>query len=428
MKHLVNLAVCLFISATVVAQTTKEEMLANRNKMCSNHLAYQTDFKAQTKAPKGYTPFYISHYGRHGSRYHYSGEDYKRFYTMISKADSANAFTEYGKTFRDRFYRLYEDAYLRAGDLTQTGAKQHKGISDRMFKSFPEVFQNDAKIDVKASTSQRCIVSMDAFCQQLMANNPKLQIKVESSKRLMSYICNEDPRTIGIGFRDMPMFKKEWREAFNALNNKLIKPDRMINAIFADTAYVSKNIDKHQFMRKFHELYGCMQGIDDLADVNFDDVWTEEELWANWQVQNAYWYGQWGTSPLTNAVGTKYAKNLLRNIIEEADKAIAGNGISATLRFGHDTALLPLTGLMQLEGCNAQVTNLEELYKYWCDYKIIPMAGNLQLIFYRSAKSNDILVKAMLNENEVKLPIESETAPYYKWSEVEAFYNKIINE
>ena len=32
----------------------------------------------------------------------------------------------------------------------------------------------------------------------------------------------------------------------------------------------------------------------------------------------------------------------------------------------------------------------------------------------------------MLNENEVKLPLESKTAPYYKWNEVEAYYRDIL--
>ena len=119
---------------------------------------------------------YISHYGRHGSRYHWSADDYKYFYELFKKADSAGVLTDFGKSVADRAYRLYDDAYLRTGDLTQTGRKQHAGIAERMVKNYPEIFQGKAQIDVSVSTSQRCIMSMDAFCSQLKAMRPDVNI------------------------------------------------------------------------------------------------------------------------------------------------------------------------------------------------------------------------------------------------------------
>ena len=40
------------------------------------YYAYTYDNPARTPAPEGYEPFYISHYGRHGSRYHSKEEAY----------------------------------------------------------------------------------------------------------------------------------------------------------------------------------------------------------------------------------------------------------------------------------------------------------------------------------------------------------------
>ena len=48
-----------------------KEMLRQDPAMISGeyyHYVYKP--LAETAAPKGYKPFYISHYGRHGSRYH----------------------------------------------------------------------------------------------------------------------------------------------------------------------------------------------------------------------------------------------------------------------------------------------------------------------------------------------------------------------
>ena len=51
------------------AQTTQEEIYSNIEKSGSVYYAYPDINESYTPAPKGYKPFYISHYGRHGSRY-----------------------------------------------------------------------------------------------------------------------------------------------------------------------------------------------------------------------------------------------------------------------------------------------------------------------------------------------------------------------
>ena len=52
------------------------------------------------------------------------------------------------------------------------------------------------------------------------------------------------------------------------------------------------------------------------------------------------------------------------------------------------------------------------------------MGCNIQLIFYRpkKGKDGDILVKALLNEREAKLPIATDQHPYYKWSDLRQYY------
>ena len=54
---------------TLQAQTTKQEVLSNIATAGGNYYSYPVPTKALTPAPEGYAPFYISHYGRHGSRY-----------------------------------------------------------------------------------------------------------------------------------------------------------------------------------------------------------------------------------------------------------------------------------------------------------------------------------------------------------------------
>lgn len=66
---------------------------------------------------------------------------------------------------------------------------------------------------------------------------------------------------------------------------------------------------------------------------------------------------------------------------------------------------------------------MEKFHLAWQDYRVSPMGANLQLIFYRDKKS-DILVKFLLNESEVTLPLKNKTVPYYSWNMVKDFLEK----
>ena len=67
----------LISSLSVYGQTTQQEMFDEIEKTGGVYYVYQAPEKESlTAAPKGYTPFYISHYSRHGSRYLISDKDY----------------------------------------------------------------------------------------------------------------------------------------------------------------------------------------------------------------------------------------------------------------------------------------------------------------------------------------------------------------
>ncbi|MBO7246986.1 MAG: histidine-type phosphatase, partial [Bacteroidaceae bacterium] len=55
-----------------------------------------------SKAPKGFKPFYMSHYGRHGSRYLLSTSQYADPYNTLKEAYDKGVLTEFGKSVMDR--------------------------------------------------------------------------------------------------------------------------------------------------------------------------------------------------------------------------------------------------------------------------------------------------------------------------------------
>ena len=438
-------AFLLFLAVACFAQTDsiKTEITKDFRKMGSNYYAYPTPTAKYTKAPAGYKPFYLSHYGRHGSRFHQPADHYHALYNTLAKADSLGKLTDMGKSLLERAKYLDEYAAPRAGDLTQLGVAQHQGIAKRMVKNFPEVFKNDAYVEAYASTSVRCIVSMAAFLEELHAQKPKVEIHQESSKYLMSFISPLDFGKI-INESNTPAWQKENEKLYSHVN-----PTRMMRSIFNDSNYIKKNVDGGDLLSKIYEIGNSLQGSPEI-EFSFDDLWTADDLYERWRAQNAWWYSVLGNNPFAKKQGLENARPLLKNVLDEADKVIAADTTkadktaakptkktTATLRFGHDTVIIPFAVLLQLENgtqnTGIETADMENLHKVWRDYEISPMAANVQLVFYKSSKKGaPILVKVMLNEIEQKLPVTCDSAtikncpaaPYYRWDDVRAFYRK----
>ena len=110
MKKLTSILLLLLFVWTVQAQTAREEIRANRYLSANNYYAYPTPTAKQTAAPKGYEPFYISTYMRHGSRYLIDPNDYRFPKQTLLKADSLNKLTATGKNTLDIVLRMADMA------------------------------------------------------------------------------------------------------------------------------------------------------------------------------------------------------------------------------------------------------------------------------------------------------------------------------
>jgi hypothetical protein len=69
MKRIFLLTAAVMVFMASSAQLSRQEIKQNIYLMGSNYFAYPGPAQEQlTPSPEGYEPFYISHYGRHGSR------------------------------------------------------------------------------------------------------------------------------------------------------------------------------------------------------------------------------------------------------------------------------------------------------------------------------------------------------------------------
>lgn len=383
----------------------------------SIYYAYPTSFGVYTPTPEGYTPFYISHYGRHGSRWM---TDDKRYTEIISVFDSlyqCSGLTPLGIDVRERLYKVWDDAQGRSGSITPLGERQQREIADRMYHNFPQVFEDGAYIDLRSSTSLRCAMSMSYFTERLKELNPALRTDQRAYDRYMDYIAYTSPEGELFSSEKEPA---PWRRSFRDFEQKNVRPERLLASLFVDPDAITH---PDAFMRGMYWITADMQNVE--VDVSFYDIFEYEELLGIWKTVNARMYVCNAAAPLNGGLMPDCAIPLLSNILESAEAAINEGTPASHLRFGHDTHLIRLLALMQVEGCANRETDMEKFHLAWQDYRIAPMGGNIQIIFFRD-KENNILVKFLLNENEVKLPLESSTAPYYSWESVKSFLEEQI--
>ena len=422
MKKILFTAIITLFAITTTAQSVKDDLKRDIRYSASNQMAYPTPIGKLTPAPANYKPFYISHYGRHGSRYLINPKDYSYPHEVLKSADSAGVLTPLGKDVLKRYEIIRNEAANRYGELTPLGAEQHRQIARRMYERFPEVFEGNVWVDAKSTVVIRCILSMTNELMELTRLNPNLRIRHDASMHDMYYMNYNDKELLG------KKWNKESQAAYDKYYNEMVNCDYAFCQLFTDTSFVWRKADAKRFYEKLFHTANNLQNLEARKQVTLYDLFTDDDLYNNWRVANMWWYLGYGFSKLNGGKQPYVQRNLLRRIIEEADSCIRLPKPGATLRFGHETMVMPLTVLMGLNGTDLVTDDYAHLdQKGWVNYRIFPMGANIQLVFYRrNAGDNDVLVKVLLNENEATLPIKSDTAPYYKWSEVRDYYIKKI--
>ena len=416
MKTKLLIPLLLLLAVGAAAQTTQKEFYKDLNRAGCNYYPYPgPSQKALTPAPTGYEPFYISHFGRHGSRYM---EDNEYYVYAIGKLDTAarmGILTPKGEKVLETLRAGYDDAFKRDGDLSKLGGRQHQEIAHRMYDRFPSLLSQPMKVDARSSTAGRCMISMFYFCQELQGLNPSMEISMAASKRDMDFIVrNED-----VDIEDTPAMP-ELEEKANALFEKAFKTDRIMKSLFTDVRKAESFMDAMELMEALFNIAGDLPNVPELG-LSIMDVFTKEELFNVFKAFNASVMVSIGVIPGSAPV---YRQQLEArdSLVSVADCVIREGKPALTLRFTHDGTILPLTYLMGIKEAMGGRTDFENLHKYISIDKLIPMAANIQLIFYRKEGSDDVLVKFLFNENETSLPLATDCAPYYHWADVKRYW------
>ncbi len=408
MKRILLFLLALLAICPLRAQrNTREEIAADIERTGGVHFLYPMDQPAPTPAPKGYKPFYVSHLGRHGARYALGGRVYEEVLAVWTSAQEKDLLTEEGKQFFEEYLAIYPTIARREGILTQKGQAQHRYIASQIYKNYPDVFKGPTRAEAVSTESHRVIVSMFSFLSQLDGLDKDFSFKADYGQPYQAYLL---PAVID---------SNEEREGealtkFGRFLSGVLDLDAILARWFTQPGKVVKN--KYKFVFDMHTVLSTLDNLDVPVPEHLYQLYTPEERYTLWRVNNYRDYQLLGLSPDTRNLRPKAMKALYEDFVNKA-QADWADGVQLRLRFAHDSTLMPFMSLLGINGMGEVVENPFEVENYWRNYDV-PMACNLQLIFFKSKKSPEILFQILLNGRETTLPLEM-AAPgsFYRWED-----------
>jgi len=370
-------------------------------------------------APKGFVPFYISFYGRHGSRYLTGSPDFIEYYALkLDKLHEEGALSENGESLR-RFIRWsYEKHKYSCEDLTDLGFQEARNLGGRFADRYSQVFRQARRDSIRFRSSPvlRSAVTGMGFSLELQKKFPQLEMDARAGQKYYFTEWNPNP--------ELARIQKE-------LPDSMLRADfdssSFCRRMFSDSIKAAEVFKEKGIAIAFWEMTHILS-ISHCIDADADpfSCFTDEELAVYAKVQNARSVALFIHSKETGDYRDRDAgAPLLRNIIEWADAAIEGNGICADLRFGHDSGVGPLMSLLHAKGYD-KWSSMADSYKYWPAWEHLYMACNVAFVFYRN-KQGEVLVKLLENERETTIPALSPySGPYYKWADFRDYCLKCI--
>lgn len=384
-----------------------------------NTNSYETPVIQDTKVPKGYKPFYISHYGRHGSRNNWGRKYYKRLVKRLSEAKEAGILSRSGDSLLSEATKI-RNIELQGGAngrLTPRGVREHDGIAERMFHRYPAVFKKGNHIiRVVSSTTPRCIVSMAAFTNSLKGLEPSLDISLASDEDIMEYISSSCTEEV----------KEASQKMLDSLDAAVpVDTTGVLERLFTDPVKARKIIGGN--VAAFEKDIFRTARVADPFDVS-DNLFRFIPFGATYKwydLDNREIYLRQCYSAEFGKERLPLVQSLVDDFVTKADEAIDRGTVAADLRFGHDWPTMALAGYLGIERLG-EPYSFDEIPAHFFGGLDVPLACNIQLIFYRN-RSGNVIVKCLLNEKETTIPgLDSVSGPYYDWNELKTWLKKRI--
>lgn len=402
MKRIVFIVLSAFLPSLLAAED-----------MGGSYAPYPAGACHATAAPGGFKVFYVSHYGRHGSRYLLGEQEFAAVDILQAHKD---ALSPEGSALLKDLQQIQSVHDGMLGMLSRKGCAQQQGIGQNMARRLKGAFRSkDREIRCISSPAPRCIQSMSACVLGLREGGAKGIIQMDAGYKYYAVIS---PR----------MDDSQWRNVAAGIRDSILLAD-VISSLEARFFLPGQGPDTATQTALSVSLYwmgAAVAGLDGEVPDLFGRNIPPEMLDGMRRAENAFDYCLFcETSSRGNIRMEKTAKPVLRDILDKADEAIRDGGVIADLRFGHDSGLLPLMQLTGIGPFAIQRAPEKAFDEGWHNDEMIPMAANLQLVFCRNARGK-VLVKFLYNEQETTLPaIQEFNGPWYDWEKVREYFQQL---
>ena len=394
-----------------------------------------------TTAPQDYKPVFVNYTGRHGARFLTSPGADVLIIDVLQQAEKQQALTNTGKKILaqlQQFEVVEKDNY---GNITKLGAAEQHDIAARMQQQYSTAFINDTLL-IETTAKLRTQQSADAFLSGLKGydttNTKRIVFSAKTDNVLRFYDLSQAYNTYVAGEtikKHTDSLLADETTTNTALNvcNKVFIPSFIMalnnKSIIAKDDDKSVTVTSVVFTQAMYDVYCILFAAkEDFINRHFinhlSEAFSKNDLqWLD-KLNSAEDFFEKGPATDTLGIQAIISSPLLRNLITSTDSIVTNNRAGAILRFTHAEAISPLAVLMGIPVASCTSNSAYTYNKNWSASQIIPLSANIQWIIYSNNKN--YLLKVLLNEKEVALPVATTTYPYYKWSDVKAYYlNKL---
>ena len=338
----------------------------------------------------------------------------------MKTAHEKGQLTPEGEKFFKAYALVYPKMLYHEGILTNKGQMQHRQIAGQLYRNYPEVFKGKTRLVALSTESSRVIISMLCCLDELSDLDRDLTIQVDYGRPYYSMLIPESHSNPN--YKAMEPFTEEATERYERFAREVFDEEGVIGRWFTSTEGIG--LDRASFMYDMMQLVSDSENLDFPVPEALTEVFTPEERYALWRVQNYSDYMYTGVAPGVDRRRFLEMSVTVKDIIDRFEEDQA-NGVSLRMRFSHDTALAPLISYLGVNGMDAMISNPYDVEKVWRSYDI-PMACNFQLVFFRNRKAPDeILVQALLNGFCATLPLPEVAPGFYRWSDFKAKFDKL---
>ncbi|SFW64215.1 histidine-type phosphatase [Chitinophaga sancti] len=369
-----------------------------------------------TPLPKGYTAAYVNYTGRHGARFMTKAGSDVKLLALFNKSQ-LTPLGDSVKVMTEAFLQIEKDNYE---NISLLGDAEQHAIGERLRKREATAFKGRG-VTIEVTHKKRTRQSADGFLKAFADYKGKQEFMMvqDTNENVLRFY---DLSPAYEAYKDGKVIAARVDSLQQDPRSKEIA-SRISKRLFTETLAEK---DQAAVAAWLYDLYSIQFSLViemQQAKVYFDfgKAFTKEDLqWLD-KINSAADFLEKGAGLDPLGIQSRIAAPLLLDLVTTTDALTRGRlRKDAVLRFSHAEAISPLATLMGIPEASVPSASIYDFDKHWKAANIIPLSANIQWIIYGNGKK--YLVKVLLNEREVALPVKTTNYPYYKWEDVKSYY------